>query len=95
MNLGAGFDGGVPRFAHRPTSFRSETLIFGAYFSAGVRVHDVSNPYAPVEVGHYVPEPPPGPKGSAQINDVYVDENRTIYAIDRFTGGLYILELTV
>jgi hypothetical protein len=29
------------------------------------------------------------------MNDVYVDENRLIYAIDRISGGLYILELTV
>jgi hypothetical protein len=79
-----------------PTAFRSDTLVFGSYFSGGVRVHDVSNPYAPVEVGYYVPETPEGSKaGSAQINDVYVDENRLIYAIDRFKGGLYVLELTV
>ena len=30
-----------------------------------------------------------------QINDVYVDENRLIYAVDRFVGGLYIMETTV
>jgi len=29
------------------------------------------------------------------VNDVYVDENRIIYAIDRLKGGLYILELTI
>ena len=29
------------------------------------------------------------------INDVYVDENGLVYAIDRFKGGLYILELNV
>jgi hypothetical protein len=79
-----------------PTAFRSDTLIFGAYFNGGVRVHDVSNPYAPLEVGYYVPEAPANsPAGAAQVNDVYVDENRLIYAIDRHTGGLYILELTV
>lgn len=33
--------------------------------------------------------------GSVQINDLYVDENRIIYAADRFTGGLYVLELTI
>jgi hypothetical protein len=61
-----------------------------------VRVHDVSNPYAPREVGYYVPEAPAGSvAGAAQINDVYVDEDSLIYAIDRHSGGLYILELTV
>ena len=79
-----------------PTAFRSETLVFGAYFNGGVRVHDISNPFQPVEVGSYVPSAPPGSAaGAIQINDVYVDENRLIYAIDRIAGGLYILELTV
>jgi len=29
------------------------------------------------------------------INDVYVDENRVVYAVDRARGGLYTLELLV
>jgi hypothetical protein len=78
------------------TAFRSDTLVFGSYFSGGVRVHDVSNPYSPAEVAYYIPEPPPNSRaGSAQINDVYVDENRIVYAVDRFAGGLYTLELTL
>ena len=32
---------------------------------------------------------------AAMINDVYVDENRLVYAVDRFAGGLYVLELTL
>lgn len=44
---------------------------------------------------YIVPEAPPGSHaGATQMNDVYVDENRLIYAIDRIAGGLYILELT-
>jgi len=71
-------------------------LIFGAFFNGGVRIYDVSNPYHPDEVGYYVPDAPPGSSlGAIQMNDVYVDENRLIYAIDRMSGGLYILELTV
>jgi hypothetical protein len=30
-----------------------------------------------------------------QVNDLYVDENRMIYAVDRWAGGLYVLEMTV
>jgi len=26
---------------------------------------------------------------------VHVDENRLVYAVDRFAGGLYVLELTI
>ncbi len=79
-----------------PTAFRSNTLVFGAFFSMGVRAYDVSNPYHPEEVGYFEPPAPPGSSlGAIQMNDVYVDEHRTIYAIDRISGGLYILELTV
>jgi len=77
-------------------AFHSSTLVFGTYFNGGLRVHDISNPFQPKEVAFYVPEPPEGSRvPSVQINDVYVDENRTIYAVDRFAGGLYTLELTV
>ena len=77
-------------------SFRSSNLIFGTYFSGGVRVHEISNPFQPTEVAFFEPKAPQNsPANSAQINDVYVDENRIVYAVDRFTGGLYILELTI
>jgi hypothetical protein len=78
-----------------PTSFKSDTLIFGAFFSGGLRVYDVSNPYQAREVAYYIPPAPAdSPVNAAQINDVYVDENRLIYAIDRMTGGVYIMEMT-
>jgi hypothetical protein len=41
-----------------------------------------------------VPEVPPTARANS-VNDVYVDENRIVYAVDRLKGGLYILELTV
>lgn len=79
-----------------PTSFKSDTLIFGAFFSAGMRVYDVSNPYQPEAVAYYIPPAPAGsPVNAVQMNDVYVDENRVIYAIDRMIGGVYIMELTL
>jgi hypothetical protein len=37
--------------------------------------------------------PPPGsPARAAQTNDVFVDERGLVYAVDRFTGGLYVIE---
>ena len=43
-----------------------------------------------------MPDPPQGsPAGCVQINDGYVDENEIVYAVDRFTGGLYMLEMTL
>ena len=77
-------------------AFRSSTLIIGSYFNGGVRAHDITNPFQPREIAYYVPDAPKGSKaGASQINDVFVDENRIIYAVDRFGGGLYILEMTV
>jgi len=75
-------------------ALRSSTLVFGTYFNGGLRVHDVSDPFRPREVAHFVPETPAGSRaGAPAINDVYVDENGIVYAVDRFAGGLYVLEL--
>lgn len=77
-------------------AFRSSTTIFEAMFNGGLRVFDLSNPYRPDEIAYFIPEPPAGSRaGSAQINDVYVDENEIVYCVDRFTGGLYILEMEI
>ena len=48
----------------------------------------------PEEVAYYVPPVPEGANG-VNMNDVYVDENGLIYAIDRVKGGLYILEMNL
>jgi hypothetical protein len=78
------------------TAWRSEEVLVGAFFNAGVRAYDVRNPFQPREVAHFVPAAPPGsPAGAVQVNDVYVDERGVVYAVDRFTGGLYVLEMTL
>jgi hypothetical protein len=77
-----------------PLSMRSDQLIVGSYFNGGVRVHDISDPFRPEEVAYYIPAYPEGMNG-VNINDVYWDEKGLIYAIDRFKGGLYVLELTL
>lgn len=79
-----------------PMSFQSETLIIGTFFNGGVRVYDTTNPYQVEEVAYYVPGAPPlSPAGAIQLNDVYVDERRIVYTVDRFAGGLYILEMNI
>ena len=79
-----------------PTSFKSDSIIIGTFFNAGVRAYDVSNPYQVQEIAYYVPGAPKlSPAGAVQLNDIYVDENRIVYTVDRFTGGLYILEMTI
>ena len=77
-----------------PLSMRSDSLIVGSYFNGGVRFHDISDPFRPEEVAYFIPAYPDGMSG-VNINDVYWDENGLIYAIDRFKGGLYVLELTL
>jgi hypothetical protein len=78
-----------------PASFRSETIVVCTFFNGGVRAYDTSNPFQPQEIAYYVPGAPKmSPAGAIQMNDVWVDENRIIYSVDRFAGGLYILEMT-
>ena len=63
---------------------------------AGVRAYDIGDPFQPREVAYFVPGAPArAPSGAIQLNDVYVDERRIVYTVDRFVGGLYILELTL
>lgn len=80
----------------RETALRSDTLIFSTLFNGGLRVYDTGNPLQPQEVAAFVPAAPKGSRaGSAQINDVYVDENGIVYCVDRHMGGLYVLELEI
>ncbi len=79
-----------------PASWRSDRIIVGTFFNQGVRAYDVSDPYQPQEVAYFVPGAPRmSPAGAVQLNDVYVDDRRIVYTVDRFIGGLYILEMTI
>ena len=69
-------------------------MILGTFFNGGVRAFDLSDPFRPEEVAHFVPPPPRGsPRSAVQLNDVFVDERGIVYTVDRFTGGLYVLEM--
>jgi hypothetical protein len=77
-----------------PTAWHSDTIIIGTFFNGGLRAYDISNPYQPKEVATFVPQAPPlAPRGTIQLNDVFVDERGIVYTIDRHVGGLYILEM--
>jgi hypothetical protein len=76
---------------NRPGSYRSERLMFVTYFNAGVRVYDIADARNPVEVAHWIPECPAGQE-AIQINDCFVAADHLVYATDRVTGGVYVLQ---
>ena len=83
---------------NRPGSFISSKLIFATYQNAGVRVFDISDAFAPKEVGAWVPPQParlvdtrPNRARIIQSADVFVDSAGLIYSTD-YNAGMYILE---
>jgi hypothetical protein len=77
-----------------PTAFKSDQIVLGTFFNGGLRAYDISNPYQPKEIATFIPPPPANsPVGAVQLNDVYVDERGIVYTVDRFSGGLYTLEM--
>ena len=66
------------------------------YFNAGLRVYDLEDPLAPVEVGHFVPEDPEERIGVlpstlvSQTEDVLVDARGNIFCTDK-NHGLFVL----
>ena len=80
-------------------------IIFVTWFNAGVRAVDISDPFQPREVGHYIPattdrtdkrclKTPDGErcKVAIQSNNLEVDDRGYVYVVDRANTGLHILE---
>ncbi|HSE00563.1 MAG TPA: hypothetical protein VLB72_07500 [Burkholderiales bacterium] len=76
-----------------PGSAKLQYTVATTWFSAGVRVYDISDPFRPEEIAAFLPETPEGQRG-CRISDLFVDDRGIIYAADRARGGLYILEYT-
>jgi hypothetical protein len=82
--------------------YRTSDHLVMTYFNAGLRLFDVSDPLAPTEVGHYVPEDPtervgsprPGSGLVSTFEDVVVDERGYVYCTDP-QQGLFVLESDV
>jgi hypothetical protein len=78
------------------TAYRSDNIVLGTFFNGGVRAYDLSNPYQPQEVAYFVPGAPKlSPAGAIQLNDVWWDDRGLVYTVDRFAGGLYVLEMNL
>ncbi|OLC45076.1 MAG: hypothetical protein AUH43_17000, partial [Acidobacteria bacterium 13_1_40CM_65_14] len=74
-----------------------DKLAWLAYFNAGIRIVDLSNPYRIEEVGYYIPKINKNShpiskdqKTAIQINDVDIDHRGLVYASDRVGTGLFI-----
>jgi hypothetical protein len=79
--------------AHQPQEQVEGNTLFVTWFAGGLRAVDISNPYAPVEVGHFQPQPGKG-QSIVQSNDVFFDRKTgLIYLMDRLCG-LDVLEFT-
>ena len=75
---------------HQPSERVRSTVVPFAWFAHGLRLFDIADPFAPKEVGYYVPDPAPG-ADRASSNDVTIDERGLIYLVDRI-GGVDIIE---
>ena len=84
-----------------------KTLVVLAYFNAGIRVVDIRNPFEPKEIARFIPEVTEHTTESCieidgvehcdtaiQTNNVNIDDRGYIYALDRASTGLHIVELT-
>jgi hypothetical protein len=77
---------------HQPAERFHGTVVPFAWFAQGLRLVDFADPFAPKEVGHYLPDPAPG-ADRASSNDVTTDDRGLIYLVDR-VAGLDIIETT-
>ena len=85
------WSGASGRFgAHQFQEHMEDTLLFCAWFSGGLRVIDIRDPFHPVERSHFIPEPLSG-RPSPQSNDVETDSRGLVYLLDR-EAGFDILE---
>ncbi len=78
--------------AHQFREKMDGTLVYATWFSGGLRVVDLADPFQPNEVAHFIPEPLAG-EACPQSNDVDLDDRGLIYLLDR-DRGLDILEMT-
>jgi hypothetical protein len=78
---------------HQPSERFNGAIVPCAWFAQGLRLLDISDPFAPKEIGSYVPDAPPGANRPSS-NDVTIDDRGLLYLVDR-QGGVDILETNV
>ncbi len=78
---------------HQPSERFTGTIIPFAWFAQGLRIFDVADPFAPKQVGYYVPDAPEG-QTRASSNDVTMDDRGLVYLVDRIRG-VDVIEMNV
>jgi hypothetical protein len=71
-----------------------KNTVVTAQFGGGLRIYSIKNPFHPIEIAYFAPKVSGNKGGAIQMNDLIVGTDGLIYANDRFTGGLYILQYT-
>ena len=71
--------------AHQFREKLDTTLVYATWFAGGLRIIDMADPFLPVEIAHYIPEPL-GDQRAPATNDVDVDARGLIYLLDRDRG---------
>ena len=71
---------------HQPSErFTGNTVVPFAWFAQGLRLVDIADPFAPKEVGHFMPDAAAGVERACS-NDVTLDDRGLIYLVDRVRG---------
>ncbi len=95
---GGGNTGGkVYTSAHVPLmDWRASSLLYVTWFDEGVRALDISNPFAPRFVGHFLSPRFEAPgRSDRQPRDIFQDKaTDLIYVTDGNGGGLFVLRYT-
>lgn len=85
---------------NRPEGWVSSTTVFATYQSGGLRAFDLSDPFQPTEIGHYVPsapqrmvDPRPGIAPVIHSSDLFVGRDGLVYLLD-YNAGLSIVQWT-
>lgn len=83
-----------------PGSFVSEYIVFATYHNAGLRAFDITDAFAPKQIGAFVPaaparlvDPRSGGIPVIQTADVYVRADGIAFTTD-YNGGLEVVEFT-
>ena len=74
----------------------TDERVYGTFFNRGVRVYETNDRFNPEELAYYIPQAPEeSPVNAVQMNDVYVDDRRVVFATERYAGGVYAFDVTV